>query len=45
MAVLKVGLSKAINCLIGTINVVWNPVDQLSCVDQLCQQAVPEMMA
>ena len=24
MAVLKVGLSKAVKCLIGTIGVVWN---------------------
>jgi len=29
MAVLKVGLSKVVKCLIGMISVVWNPDGQL----------------
>jgi len=43
MAVLKVGLSKAVKCLIGTISVVLN-LGGLLMIDQLCQQAVPEIM-
>jgi len=39
MAVLKV--SKAVKCRIGTISVVWS---LKWTADQLCQQAVPEMM-